>query len=625
MQGTSGSPRPPPPLRGGERRHYAPAAVALRSIFMDGSPRGRAPGRVGPLVIADDGRSAVFVCEPPSAWRRVGRLSLDDGAVTFLDAPLSGNYQRVSTRPEAVFYSNSGPGCGVVDLASGRAAAVEPTPPGYFRACSPGGDLLATEGPRDRRLTISRRDDGAPIAVFDPGLAAFTDDGRFVVAVDQAGDVRALDLRGGGEARFARVTFSVSDSALHVERGGCRVIHTSVRNDSLTLLDPAARTARPLGRWGRRATVRGFARGRCLLEAEDGDARRVVLLDVGTDVVTRLPVAPHHGMVLAPDASFLVCLRGRCFERHDVATVETRSLYDGRDETADALAWSRDGARLASLSASGAVRIVAPDRAVVEWTLETPPSGPAALCFSADGRSLFTCSPRLYASWDLATGAAAVNSTRLAQRAVDMATSADGQWLAIADGARSVRVLDVRGTPRRAATHAVETGLRHIGLAFDTPTAVRVVSWRWDAEGARLEARWLGLEGRPSDAVTLPRDYDHLQVEGAPGAFLTHRGDTILEARRVIGRDRAVTRVVGRLPASDALLCAGAGVAVCLVDRGSTPTLVALCLDDGRELGRAPAPRAPYLARVSPDGRRVAVAYADGGVEVFAIPAPEAP
>lgn len=606
---------------------YHPAPVSLRSTFLDGSTRGRTIGSVRALAVADDGRSAIFVGELPGARMVGARMSLDDGEVTVLGALPGTQDHRLATRPAAAFgFEAARSRVERLDLATG-AVTTTPTPGrSGLLACSLDGRHLALyrppEGPRAAGAAdIVRVGDGALVAsVAACAVAAFSGDGRFALLIDDSDNVRFVDLGDGRGDAFARARATNGHAHFHPERDGARVLHVDHRG-ALTLFNPETRKVAPLGAWGRGLRVLGFSAGRALLDAKVDGRRCAALLDVSTGAMTPLPIHSEWRAALAPDGSSVVYVRERCLERLDVAGAAVSSWHDGHDGPA-ALAWSRDGARLATRGAHGAVRVLAPAAGALAWTLEGP-RGEAAVCFSADGRTLYASAPRQFVAWDLGTGAAAVSSARLTQRTASMATSDDGRRLALVGHNHTLRLLDVSGVPRRAGSF---TGaLREpYNVAFDGPALVRCLCRAADAtpwairQGtAGYAARWFDLEGREVEAVALPGGVGaFLGVDGEPDAFLAANGGAIVEARRAEPSLREVRGGFDR----PRLLCAGAGVVVCEVGPADGRALVVLARDDGRELERVASHRGFHAARVCPDGLRLAVAYADGGVEVFALP-----
>jgi hypothetical protein len=616
--------------------------MPLARAFVDGSARGRPPGVPRQLTVSRDGRSATFFVGDLVLTTTLFRLSLDDGAVTPIATLRGWSTVMHATAAEVLLGAqSSGAGALTYDLATGAEGRVALAPSSYLDACSPDGVTLAVKhfstgaGPRSEvRVDLVRRGDGRALATL-PGhpVVLFMGDGAHALALDVDGVAHAVDLRGdGGWEPFARLAHPNVPTLARVERGGRRALHLTHEGDA-TLVDPGARTVTRAGAWGRYTEVRDFAAGRALLACKRHGRRMFAVRDVETGDERLVDRDPGRAAALTPDGRAVLVFADPVFELHDVATGAVRTWHDGGEGALTALAWSRDGALLATRDARGVVRVLAPGQRAVVWTLEGPRGEPGALCFSADGRTLYAAAPRGFVAWDLATGAESASLTRLKQRAVSMAASDDGRLLALVGDDHVLRVVDVSATPRRVLSST--SMMRHpYHVTFDTLTAIRCLcleaaAWRWpgNARAGRFVgahcARWFDLEGREVESVPLALDAGPgVSVDDDLDTLLYVRADALIVAARVPGAKARTDRVVCTGLAAPRVLCAAGGVAVSEEGASGAQSLVARAITDGAELGRVDLTRRCVAAAMAPGGARVAVIYADGGVEVLAITRP---
>ena len=138
-----------------------------------------------------------------------------------------------------------------------------------------------------------------------------------------------------------------------------------------------------------------------------------------------------------------------------------------------------------------------------------------------------------------------------------------------------------------------------------------------------MTATWLGLDGAvlAERAHGLGKYARWCAVGGDDAALIVVRRGAVA---RLDLRSRGDERAIYDDEGVERPVCAGAGLAVCerlrrvegaVVERA----LAVLEVEGGRERARIPLSRRLHLAALSPDGTHLAVAYADGGVEVFAI------
>ena len=160
-----------------------------------------------------------------------------------------------------------------------------------------------------------------------------------------------------------------------------------------------------------------------------------------------------------------------------------------------------------------------------------------------------------------------------------------------------------------------------VELGFAGGGRVRCLGSPWGS--GRVTASWLDPGGRvlAKRVHSLgPRARWCAVDDDDTGLIVVRAGSVARVDLRSPGDEGAVCALEG----VERPVCAGAGLAVCewrrrvegaVVERA----LVVIEVEGGRERARVALSRWLLLAALSPDGAHLAVAYADGGVEVFAI------
>jgi hypothetical protein len=172
------------------------------------------------------------------------------------------------------------------------------------------------------------------------------------------------------------------------------------------------------------------------------------------DIKPRVPVTPAvAALAYRPDGKLLAAGRYREALLLDAGTGEILEQLAGQTGTVTALAFSRDGRRLAVASgASGSAGVIhlyglspegkpgaSPERVLTAHQDVIYDTG-----FSPDGRILATCSyDRLIVLWDVASGKVLRTLKDHSDSVYGIAFRPDGKWLASASADRAVKVWDV--------------------------------------------------------------------------------------------------------------------------------------------------------------------------------------
>lgn len=609
--------------------------MALRSAFVDGSSRGRPPYAAHHAVVARDGRGAYFATGRYYDVTTFYHLAFEDGSITAL-ARLSAEWTTIAlTSAGVALVSRSlDPVIALLDLHTRALTTREGAEFVGVSCVSSDARWVAIRKRASAEANaavwteLARFEDMKLVASIDGSRAeTFTSDGRALVAVDADGVVHCVDLTDQTRWTFeGRVSLTYRLNPLIAERGGARVLCVFAQREA-ALLDVGARTMK-LVAWDEGATAQDFARGRVIQGcAVDGRRRGVMMRDLESGARRVIDRQSEGSVTMSSDGRWALEFAAPIFGLHDLETGEMRTWHDGAESKITALAWSRDGAVLASRDENGGVRVVNPRGGALVWTLEGPRGHPGSICFGPDGRSLYALSSQAFVAWDLATGEEVHRSTRIKQRAVSMSVSDDGRHLAVVGDDSTVRTLTLVGGFRRAMSARWPSHSAY-RVAFDASTSVRCLgvdlsgNMRSPSGEAgpqwRHEAVWFDPEGRPVETLRFPEKVGpYVPIDDDPDGFVAARTDSIIEVRRT--PPNTAERVVRAGLARPRVHCASHGVVICeeSVDRDSQ--LVARSLSDGRELGRFSLERACLFAALDPRGELIALALRDGGVEVLAL------
>lgn len=585
-----------------------------RSLLVDGSTRARHEGPVRGLVVCDDRREALFLTtgerNTVSAWS----LSLTNGARTHLvdDVGVSAVIAHRARR----LYTLSPDRAQVTwrDLDGGARGSFAVAGVSALASCTGDGRHLGfvsdvTVSPRQ---AIVVRSGGAVVATLTAVLGpAFSDDDRCALVISGHGALRVVPLDGGEDYTITPETRVVGGSRLCAEGGGVRVAALSLAYE-LVVYDLARRAVTERTRLRRGVELLGFAGGRVVTYGrgfEDLTAR-----DLATGVTVTLG-APGGAAAMTSDGAAIVRHRARIFEQIDTSSGAVTRWHDGHGATVTGLAWSPDGALLATTAQEGAVRVLDTTRAALRWEFEHD-GGAHAVAFSPDLRRLYTQGPRALVAWDLDGGLEVSRHPQVGALAA-ISVSADGRFL-LTHGFLAPRLFDLSEGMRHAATLSALAGatdLRFVGadgirkVTLAPERGVASAAW-YDLSGQRIEGREVRY-ARGGHAV-VDDDATVVVVRGEEVACVdlrTGEGWTLC-ANSGAGYGRP--------------LCAGAGVVVCVVRRRARggvdeEGVAVLGLADGRARRVIGCARQVLGAALSPDGAKLAVTYADGGVEVFAL------
>ncbi|MFO0604754.1 MAG: hypothetical protein U0324_16345 [Polyangiales bacterium] len=603
-------------------------------LLADGSSAGRPPRRPHVMWFAPDGEAAYWVSASEREGLSVWRLDLDTGESSLLveravDTPVA-----VARDVGRVFWSEDrGATLRWFDVATGGGGSRPCAPAGGVTACSDDGAHVARcpgsferwdmLGSREREVVVERTKDGAAVARFGPGTeaVAFAGQGAAALVIFHEATPRRLCLRTGESVALAAPT----GGAFHpmAERGGARVLASTpgepgtlydLHTGEASTLPTIAGDGRPLDFVAGSLAYLGVHAGKAslLVRALDSGEVRVVTRSAGC----RAALSPDAGRALVHEAGPLACF--------DLANATSRTWHQGHDATVVDVAWTPDGALLASLGADGAVRVweVAPP--ALRWTLETGVTDAKARCaFTPDGRGLYAVGASGLVAWDVSTGVETARAPSLRDADAGLTVSDDGRLLLVSSARRGDRIVDITAGVRVVgATRAPDRRRAFVHhrptqwpAAFVDATTVQVLRCERVPDFAQTGTRWhrsrFSLRGRLRDAVDLPA-LDHVPITLVEGD----------SSRALIARDGAT--VIVHLDAPDAperplgpsLGPVAHATPTAYVSREGE-ALVVRSMVDGVARARVDTRRRRSLARLSPDGARLAVAWADGAVEAF--------
>ncbi len=583
-------------------------------MLVDGSERGRAATFVRAIVPADDGARVFFATGGGGLPIRVFSCSLIDGAVALVAESAGAVNVAIATSRARAFFAGDGAEVLWRDLDTVSEGSVSVPRGAQLVAVSPDGAAFCTvryERSDASRTSVHRVSDGRIIAtIATRGAPTFDDDGRAILRTAEGAFVAVSP--GDESVRELVPTLRMTGAldALHAERGGTRLLVVGFARYA-TLLDletGAVLRSLPLGRESR---VDGFARGKALLR-ERGET--FSLVDVETGVRTELPPLGMPA-ALTRDGETVVAFREPLLVAFDVAKGALRGWHDGHERPVIDLAWSSDGALLASLSIEGVVRVWDVRSRCLLWVFEGARGNAAAIVFAPDGRLLYAIGQRALLAWDLSTGDEAQRHSRAGHRVSAVAISPDGRYLAtlgagmpprvydLSDGARRVAVLDA---PKGASSIAF-TREGNVRLFGSASSAATWVSW-CDPFGKALSSR------------------EHEGLRGFVGFDDDASSLLVLRERRVVRFDlRDGSESDLSAGAYESALCANARFAVVAsVVRGKNAVIervrvVPVSVATGREVGAIEVVQFKVRASLSPGGGHLALSYGDGRVEVFAL------
>jgi sugar lactone lactonase YvrE len=590
-----------------------------RSVFVDGAP----VGRVGPFVTAiapcDDGRTMLIAAGDRGVALRVWRLSLDDGAVTAA-APLCKGAQMLLARTaERAFWVNAeGETVWWRDLATGLEGSFAVAAGARLLSCAPDGRHVAVGDYNNRGgaldATVLRADDGAAVLTREVGLApVFTDDGRAVIALTaNRFALSRVRLDSGAEEAIVPGERLPVVWAMRVEQGGARLV-LDASGRTLVVIDLEANAVLARFAVSRETTVHDAAQGRVLMRERIDRALVTTVRSLETGEVKVFGGDSNATMALTRDGAAIVRARGAVIERIDAQTGAVAVWSDGHEAPVLAAVWSPDGTLLASLAASGVVRVFDAVEGALVWELETARGSATAIAFSPDGRLLYALGGTALVAWALSSGIEVMRRAKARQRVLAMSVAPDGRHLITVGQGMPARVLDL-ATGERVRAFDVPPGVTQVRFASDERVWLGAPGWP-RPEGQSVAVTCIDVHGRSlaSHRRVLEAGARFAALDDAPDALVT------LTQGRLARVDLRVAAGVSPIAvgvAYDRVLCARARVALCANDDDVTALV---SLDDGRVLERLPTRRPVSSASFAPDGRRVALVYRDDGVEVCAL------
>jgi hypothetical protein len=608
--------------------------LSAHSVLVDGRAIARIGGSPVSVTACADGLHAFVLTRAEEGVAELWRVRHDDGAVERLIAEIAlhpqgrGGAVVASATPRVFVFGEFGGTIRWYD-ADGRAGAVVPhgrrvlecasAPDGARLAvvCEP--DYDATRGdrfaPTGRVLDV---ESGATCLAWICGAAgafSFTDDGAALAYVDAAKTSLVIASLADGATRSVPLRAPVEPRRVLAERGGARLAVVAAPCE-LIVCEPGQDNVVARLWADDKAVVIGFAAGKIVTQERVGGGTRGVVRDVDSGDEAVLGGDGHAVGALTPDGGWMVRHAAPIVERIDLRDGRSLRLHDGHETLVRDVAWSADGAWLATVAMSGAVRVWDVGGRELVWEFEASPRAVHTVVFSPDRLHLYGVGSS-FVAWGLADGAerqrvplADSDFTPVAM--CRAAVSPDGQRVLTNATGGVVFIERPADAPTLRRLRYLPGAVRH--LSFDGVARFRVVQVReeWSPRRTFVQAQWRDLsDGLLAEAEWAMDGAMLWMVEGHPtAAVMLDRGDLVrldlsdASWRGVLVADAGYTRVVA------------AAAARVVVERGDG-RYAAIDLRDGRVEAVWSLARREYRTVVSPDGARVAVVYWDGGVEVF--------
>jgi hypothetical protein len=602
-----------------------------RTALVDGQPIARLAGEPVAVATCADSLHALVLTRLAPGALELWRWRLDDGAVErVIDEAPDGAHHLVAPDGARVFAYDEEAVAIRWRGADGREGAIAPHSRRVVRcAATPDGRHIAIACDREydprrgewmpMRGRVVRVDDGHACFEWTSNEAfAFADDGRALVTVDATRTalvITALD----GASRRVELGGVVEPVDVVAERGGTRVALIAAPREVFVCDLAAGRVVAHF--WvDDKAALVGFAAGKMVIQARQRGGVRRIVHDVDADTVDALAGDVKAVGPLTPDGDWMARFAAPLLEAVRVRDGRALRLHDGHDAPVVAMAWSHDGAQLATLSSNGVARVWNVSDPSLAWELEDPSKGISLVAFSRDGRLLHAAGSTAVLAWELSSGAEVRRTAHVDQSYPTtrwLLVAPDDRGLLTNCAGRLALIRDDAPAPRPLMLAGEGFGLRHV--AFDGDARVRyVVSGYVDGFGksTALAVRWCDLAGRAvSESRRDPARWDSLvPIDDDPYAALALVDGDLVRADL---RDEASFVVLAAGGTYRRIVAARGPVG--LVER-SDGALVAVGVDDGRERAVLPVARGLAFVALSCDGRYVAVALRDGGVEVFALP-----
>lgn len=484
--------------------------------------------------------------------------------------------------------------------------------------------LQRAEGDRRARLRVLRRGVVRYDEVLPPApVAALSRDGRYAIVFDaERWTSSRVDVdagRASGLEGFyapARIIASPCDDSVVIQGRDRRLWHVDLASGRVLRAWRDMRTSALRDVGGDRALVVERAAGRSALVCRDlhGDGART------------LSSVPNQA-ALSDDGRVVWSLHDGRLTRERVDDGHLDHWNDAHDGQGVSLAWSRDGAMVATLGDRGVVRVSRVGDPDTVWTFEGAPTAYSALAFSPDARCLYALGPRVgLLAWDLATGMESLRVASLAQRVSSLAASPDGAHLLALQPGIPPRCIDVTRESRKATALGQRATVRHGAFTDDG----RVVVLEERAYVA-TRLQWFRPDGTAMEFVDLPERGASAKPPvwsalcAARDVTVVNTSGELLDAVTVRGVSSGRWRAVGAYRGRGTWQIVACGPRLlCLTKRATDPygaegEVALLDLRDDALLCVIDAPDGvqPGAWGVSPDGARVAWLDARGALRVY--------